>query len=1034
LGSPGPTREVRKTVTVVFTDVTGSTSLGERLDPESLRRVMSRYFEEMQAVLERHGGTVEKFIGDAVVAVFGIPVLHEDDALRAVRAADEMRDALAALNDDLDRTWGVRIAVRTGVNTGEVVAGDPAAGQSFVIGDAVNVAARLEQAAAPGQVLIGESTYRLVRDAVEAEPVEPLALKGKGEPVPALSLVRVVAGAPGTSRRLDSPLVGRGGEQRLLTQAFERVEGERASHLFTILGAAGVGKTRLAGEFLDAVRGRASVVSGRCLAYGDGITYWPITQVVREAAGLTGDESAEETISRIAAMAGGGEQGADIAEQVAQVMGLSEATAAAEETFRAVRHFLEAAASERPLVLVLDDLHWAEPTLLDLVEHIADWSRDAPILILVMARPDLLDLQPGWGGGKLNATSILLEALTDSDCEELIENLLGQASLAVPARERITAAAEGNPLFVEEMLGMLVDSDLLRQTNGGWEPVRDLSDVAVPPTIQALLAARLDRLAGEERAVMERASVEGKVFHRGAVAALSSNGGGLDSSLMGLVRKELIRPSAAEFPGEEAFRFRHQLIRDAAYESLPKEARAELHERFAAWLEDRAAARVVEQEEFLGYHLEQAYRYREQLGPVDEAGRALARRAAERLAVAGRRALARTDMGAAASLLGRAASLLDPDDPGRPMLMLDLGSALIEHGELQEAQRVLDEARGLAEVAGDRALGARVDLRLLEMRIMTETDVPDRLRIEEIDPLIEVFQGEGDDIGLARGWLMKGTLLFWTGRAGEAEEVMQRSLAIARRVGDRQVEMEGIQLMTALMIWGSIEVDDALRLGDELVSSIEGTIAEAWFLGSRACLLGMLGRFDEGRPLMARANEIALDLGLKLIHAANHPLAEFELYADNPEAVVERFVPAVAELERMGERGFLSTTAGYVAEAMYRLGRFEEAERYLAITQETASEDDIASQVQWRSIRGKMLARRGEAEEGERLATEAVALTAETDQSIFQALACADLAEVLALVGKHAEAKRRYLEAAEHYDRKGAIFLAEKARAMAVIE
>jgi class 3 adenylate cyclase len=596
-----PARETRKTVTVVFCDVTGSTALGEKLDPESLRRVMGRYFDEMRIVVERHEGTVEKFIGDAVMAVFGIPMLHEDDALRAVRAAAEMRSRLEELNAELERDWGVRIRVRTGVNTGEVVAGDPSSGQRFATGDAVNVAKRFEEAAPAGEIFIGEPTYRLVRDAVEVEAVEPLELKGKGEPIGAYRLLGIEADAPGRARRLDSPMVGRAREQVALRQAYERTAGERACHLFTVLGAAGVGKSRLVAEFLAGLGDDATVVEGRCLPYGEGITYRPLHEILRA---LYGEDFLAEIRRRLA----GNDNAKLIAERIGAALGVVEHTGPTDETFWAVRKLFEAEALERPLVVVVDDLQWGAPTLLDLVEHVADWARDAPILLVCLARPELLDGRPGWSGGKLNATSVLLEPLNQSEAGELVQNLLGRAQLAPDIQARVTAAAEGNPLFVEEMLAMLIDDGLLERSNGDWVPAGDLGAVTVPPTIQALLSARLERLDGIERDVIERASVEGKVFHRGAVVELSEDDvrDAVGAHLQSLVRKELVRPEEADFPGEDAFKFRHLLIRDAAYDAMPKELRAELHERFAGWLEAAAEDRILEYEEILGFHLEQA--------------------------------------------------------------------------------------------------------------------------------------------------------------------------------------------------------------------------------------------------------------------------------------------------------------------------------------------------------------------------------------------------------------------------------------------
>ncbi len=339
------TGQARKTVTLLFCDVTGSTALGEQLDPESLRDVIQRYFAEMRAVIERHGGTVEKFIGDAVMAVFGVPTVHEDDALRAVRAAAEMQSALTVLNEDLERDWRVRIQARIGVNTGEVVAADPQTGSSFVSGDAVNVAARLEQAAEPGEILLGEPTYRLVRTAVIAEPLAPLALKGKVEPLPAYRLVVVEAGAEILPRRFDSPLVGRAQELQAIQSAFEEAASTSSSRLATIIGHPGVGKSRLTHEVVATLRDRARVLRGRCLPYGEGITFWPVVEALQEATGLDEAASPEEARGKIAATLPADEDPV-VTERLAAVVGVGGAAGAIQESFWAIRRWLEHQAAE----------------------------------------------------------------------------------------------------------------------------------------------------------------------------------------------------------------------------------------------------------------------------------------------------------------------------------------------------------------------------------------------------------------------------------------------------------------------------------------------------------------------------------------------------------------------------------------------------------------------------------------------------------------------------------------------------------------
>ncbi|MGZ4409901.1 MAG: AAA family ATPase, partial [Gaiellaceae bacterium] len=617
----------RRTVTVLFADVADSTPLGERLDPEALRQVMSRWFERMSEVLVRHGGTVEKFIGDAVMAVFGIPELHEDDALRAVRAATDLRVALAQLNDELERELGVHIGIRVGVNTGEVVAGDGTGGQMLVTGDPVNVAKRLEEAARTGEILLGEGTRRLVANAAVLEPRDELTVKGKSGPVIAWNVLGVIEGAPAYARRLDAPLVGRADELRLLHEASESAVTDRACRLVTIVGPAGIGKSRLATELCRSVRGEARTVSGRCLPYGDGITFWPLVQIVGAFGG-------DDGVRALLADANDGEL---IAERVLGAVGHTHSSAPSGELFWAVRRLLEEAARKQPLVVMVEDIHWAAPTLLDLLEYLAGWTHDAPVLLLCLSRPDLLEERQGWLTTS-NATGIVLTPLTDAEADVLLDEIGQEWPLDAGARTRIKEAAEGNPLYVEQMAAMIAE--------GGPAD-------SIPPSIHALLAARLDRLPSDERAVLERAAVAGKEFARSAVLQLSdeTQRDEVDARLLSLTRKDLL----AAWPGrEDSYRFRHALIRDAAYAGIPKELRAQLHEGFADWAIRGTAGRAGDLDEIVGYHYEQAFRYREELGPLDESARMLADRAGELLGHAGERAFARHDMPAAVNLLARA--------------------------------------------------------------------------------------------------------------------------------------------------------------------------------------------------------------------------------------------------------------------------------------------------------------------------------------------------------------------------------------------
>src|ERR671936_944278 len=686
--APPVRAEVRKTVTVVFSDITGSTLLGERLDPETVRRVISRYFDEMEAVLERHGGTVEKFIGDAVMAVFGIPQLHEDDALRAVRAAVGMRERLAVLNEELAREHGVGLSIRTGVNTGEVVAGEASAGQKLVTGDAVNIAARLEQAAQPDEILIGPDTRGLVREAVRAETLEALPLKGKTEPVSAWRLVEVLHDVPAAAR-LDAPFVGRADELAELERALERAVDEQTCQLRTVVGPPGIGKSRLVREFVEQVGGRARFVVGRCLPYGEGITYWPLAEIVRQ---IAGDDPSKQAANLL-----GDDRDADLAaERISGAIGVREVAGTPEEISWAFRKLFEALAKERPLIIGVDDIQWAEPTLLDLLEYLVTFASDAPIVLLCLARRDLFDARPSWSNPRPHAALLTLTPLSDEDSSILIERIVREQALSDEERSRIVEAAEGNPLFVEQLLAMHAE--------------RGNGKLAIPPTIQALLAARIDRLEPEERAVIERASIEGRMFHRGSVQELMPEQARarIGGHLLTLVRKEFIRPDRAQLPGDDGFRFGHILIRDSAYDSIPKRLRVDLHERFAGWLESRLGDEAPS--EIVGYHLEQAYRYRVELGRIGQEGRAVAGRAAEQLRAAGDRASARGDMPAAANLLGRAAELLPAQDPARLELLPDWAAALIEVGELAQADSILELAVEAAQAAGNERVEWRARL------------------------------------------------------------------------------------------------------------------------------------------------------------------------------------------------------------------------------------------------------------------------------------------------------------------------------------
>ena len=1027
LGPPGG-EELRKTVTVVFCDVTGSTAMGERLDPESLRRVMSRYFTEMRAALERHGGTVEKFIGDAVMAVFGVPAIHEDDALRAVRAASEMREALEVLNKELERDHGVSLAARIGVNTGEVVAGDQ--GDTLVTGDAVNVAARLEQAAEPGAVLIGEETLRLVRDAVVAEPVPPLDVKGKSEPLVAFRLVEVTAGVAGLARRLDSPMVGRERELARLLHAYEAAVADRSCQLFTVLGTPGVGKSRLVEEFLGSLA-EATVLRGRCLPYGEGITFFPVGEVVKEAAGLEDFDAPDEIERKICAVLG---TDGPACSTLAQLFAAADRDSSVEETFWAVRSFLEAVAQTTPLAVVFDDIHWGEPTFLDLIEHITDWAREAPILVLCLARPDLLDERSGWGGGKFNATTISLEPLSDDECGDLIGNMLGRAALPEEARDRILAAAEGTPLFVEEMLSMLIDDGLLTHEDDRWVATGALDDLRVPPTIQALLAARLDQLTGDERAAIQRAAVCGKQFHVGAVAALlRAEGGSVRPTLMGLVRRDLIRPDRSSLAGQDAFRFRHQLIRDAAYEGAPKALRAELHERFADWLEGVGETRVDEFEEILAYHLEQAHRLLSELGPLDEAGRELGLRAAAHYGTSARRASDRSDYRAAATLHRHAADLLPEAHPERPRALYELGRASARGLDPGVASDALDEAVAAAAASGQRSIEwmARIDRGQMRLMVDPIGFTTDDLRAD-VDAARAELEAGGDDEALAVIWMGLTDVEWMPCRFDSAREAAIRAVDHARRSGDRSLLMDVMTRRLATDLLGSTPPDEARPALDEALAELgrDGAIGHV-FLVHEACFDAMRGDFDRARERIRESEAFARRFGSEFWVSASYEFGgEIEMMAGNAEGAERSFRAEYEIFQRIGDEGHGSTSAAYLAHALSVLGRFEEADEIARIARTMGADDDLATQTVARSGQALVRSARGEHDEARRLAQEAVDMWAGAQSPWFLGNASMTLAQVARAAGVPDEAVEAARAALAAYERKGHEPGAASARAL----
>jgi len=975
--------------------------MGERLDAETVRELMFRYFHEMRSAIERHGGTVEKFVGDAVMAVFGVPEAHEDDPQRACRSALEMMERLVRLNEDFKQRYGSTLALRIGINTGEVVAGDPSTQQTFVSGDAVNTAARLEQAARPGEILIGALTHDLTVNAVLAESVPAIEAKGKAVPVQAWRLVSERS-APSFVQLHATPLVGRQIELDQLISAFELARSQRHFQLITVVGEPGVGKSRLAQEFEVRIGPSARALHGRCSAYGEGITYAPLAEIVREAAQIREEHSLEEARARVLSLAEPA-----VAEAACALIGLSDQRFAPAHSAWATLKLLEALASKRPLVVVVEDVHWAEEPLIDLMTELGERGR-APVLLVLTARPDLLERRPGW------PVRVRLAPLSGEETMALIAT----SRLEPAERDAIAQRSGGNPLFMEQLAAYVQET-------------RNMG--AIPPTLTALLAARLDRLPARERACAERGAIEGERFHRGAVSALLDADAARD--LEALVGRQLIRTAPAEFMDDAAYRFAHALVRDAAYASTPKRLRADLHERFSVWLEAKAADHFPELDAILGYHLEQAYRYRIELGPADERSATLARLASDRLASAGRQARDRRDYRTAAGLLSRAASLREVDAESRLELLPDLGEALVWGGDLGRADSVLTSAIELAAASGKPRLEWLARVRRSMLRELTQdVDYSDQ-RLVEASEAILAFEKLGDERGLVEALALEASARWARGELVARERTLGRALESARRLGDLRLEAElRIELLATLVI-GPNPLAATAAYADEVLAWARDrgdrtTEAEARFY--LAQVVGMRGDIKTARVMIAEAAAVLDETMSSVASGSAESFSCWVELLNGETAEAERLARRSYEtLDREGERSNWQMAAAYLARALCNQGRYQEAVELTEATKSLANTNgNVWGLLNWLGAQAKIVAAQGDVEQAERLARQAVTVAERTDTIDVYAESLLDLAQVLRTAGKPEEAKPLVERALELWIRWGAPLAAARTRAI----
>jgi class 3 adenylate cyclase/tetratricopeptide (TPR) repeat protein len=944
-----PSAEERKVVTVLFCDLVGFTASSDAADPEDVRARIRPYHQLLRSEIERYGGTVEKFIGDAVMAVFGAPVAHEDDPERAVRAGLRILEAISDLNEedaDLD------LQVRVGIDTGEAVVAlgsRPEAGEGIVTGDVVNTASRLQGAAPVNGVAVGEGTYASTRDVFDYQALDPVVLKGKASPL-SIYHARAARARFGTdlTRTLTTPLVGRGLERTLLTGTFERSVRDGSVQMITVVGEPGVGKSRLVAELFshivdwpDLIRWR----QGRCLPYGDGITFWALGEILKAEAGILETDGPKVAASKIDAIVPETHPDAPwLRQRLRPLVGLEAPPAAREENFAAWRGFLESLAETRPSVFVFEDLHWADDALLAFLEHLADYAEGVPMLLVGTARPELFEKAPTWASTARSVTRINLSPLSEADTARLISNLLEQAVLPAEVQEAILARSGGNPLYAEEFVRLLKDRDILTKHGTTWR-LDPGAEIPTPSGLQGLIAARLDTLDQGKKQLLGDASVVGKVFWSGAVAAMGDKDPReVEAALHELSRKELIRPTrASSMQGQAEYAFYHALVKEVCYGQIPRASRADRHAKAANWIERTTGERVEDHAEILAAHYSKALELARASRGTDTAE--LSSRALRYLRMAGDRALG-IDVGAAERRYARALGLTTVDHPERPHLLVSHAEALRQQGRFPEAARAFEEA-----IEGLRALGdvAAMAVALGRYSTVIWRLADPRKNRDVTTEAVALLEALGPSPELAAALADQASTSFTSSEFRESITLADRAIALAE-------ELDLPEPARALGFRG----------------------------GSRIYLGDARGHEDMRRALEA-ANAQGLGREVALLH---NNLAEILWPIEGPRARLEAHREGVAFAERRGIQEFVFATAAGIVDALVHLGSNEEATalaRDLGPRLEEA--EDVAMLLYVRSAQVHLLTRRGEHAEAVPLAEWAVERARKVAQVQFLAVA-----------------------------------------------